>query len=817
MSKTLVLIFMMCSSFVLAQSINFDQLGKEKWLRYNGGISANGIYYDGTANRQPFTYYLNGNLNFNVGGVYNIPLSFSYSNQEFDFPNPFKFNRFSFHPSYKWVTGHFGDVAMTFSPYTLAGHQFTGAGLELNPEGKFKISAMYGRLLRPTEYNPEEPQAQTAYQRIGYGVKTAYEFDFAQFGAILFRAKDDMNSLNNPIPIEAGVQPKENTVVSLESNFKLFDKARLHIEYAISGITEDTRQTTARPTAGMLSFLLDENITTNYYNALNANLTYPAGKGTLGLGYERIDPEYKTLGAYFFNNDLENITINATQTLFNGKLNVAANVGLQQDNLDKSKNTQLQRIVSAFNVGLNASEKVSMNASYSNFQSYTNIRDQFDYINQVGQLDNVDTLNYRQISQNANFGLNVTTKKSETKQHNASINLVYQTSDNQQEGETIEGGKSSFYNAAIAHTWGFMPHQLKIALAGNVSYNTTGGIDDNMILGPTISIGKQFFDKRLRTNLSSSYNTSFTSGNQDNAVFNIRFNSGYTWLKKHNFNFSALYLTRNSSTSTGNDVTLSLGYTYTFDNFRLDLKWNKNERNKEERNYVSFRYRNVTYSGSIAEVNTQLSDVFKSEQFRFIPEKEKEALILDLTIVKKETKSGKYKEKALDFLAKLYDFKDFEELFNRSLFNAIRKTKAEFNQRDLNLEEDMVLAKSDLVSHPLHGKDSVGLQIEELKLLPAYRKLKLHHKDRLEKLVGYRWMQQDLEKYTNVYAVKGMEGHLKGFKDKFFIKAKETLEQSGDESILTAWIEREMNIYYYKKSLQLVDPEAFILKYTYKN
>lgn len=206
---------MMCSSFVLAQSINFDQLGKEKWLRYNGGISANGIYYDGTANRQPFTYYLNGNLNFNVGGVYNIPLSFSYSNQEFDFPNTFKFNRFSFHPSYKWVTGHFGDVAMTFSPYTLAGHQFTGAGLELNPEGKFKISAMYGRLLRPTEYNPEEPQAQTAYQRIGYGVKTAYEFEFAQFGAILFRAKDDMNSLNNPIPIEAGVQPKENTVVSL--------------------------------------------------------------------------------------------------------------------------------------------------------------------------------------------------------------------------------------------------------------------------------------------------------------------------------------------------------------------------------------------------------------------------------------------------------------------------------------------------------------------------------------------------------------------------------------------------------------------------
>ena len=72
----------------------------------------------------------------------------------------------------------------------------------------------------------------------------------------------------------------------------------------------------------------------NYFNALNVSFDYPAGNGTIGAGYERIDPNYKTLGAYFFNNDLENITVNASQTIFDNKLNLSVNAGLQQDNLD---------------------------------------------------------------------------------------------------------------------------------------------------------------------------------------------------------------------------------------------------------------------------------------------------------------------------------------------------------------------------------------------------------------------------------------------------------------------------------------------------
>ena len=80
------------SSIAYAQRL--DNIGKAKPVTISGGISANAVYYDGTANRDPFTYFLNGNVNANIYGLYNIPVSFAYTNQEFAFNEPsFKINR----------------------------------------------------------------------------------------------------------------------------------------------------------------------------------------------------------------------------------------------------------------------------------------------------------------------------------------------------------------------------------------------------------------------------------------------------------------------------------------------------------------------------------------------------------------------------------------------------------------------------------------------------------------------------------------------------------------------------------------------------
>ncbi len=808
----------MICSIGFSQSINFDQLGKEKWLRYNGGVAANAVYYDGTANRQDLTYFLTGNLNFNIGGLYNIPLSFTYSNQDFNFQNPFKFNRLSLHPSYKWATAHIGDVNMTFSPYTLAGHQFTGGGFELNPEGKFQISAMYGRLLRATEYNAEEPRAITSYQRKGYGLKAAYDFDFMKLGVIMFKASDDINSLENAFPVELGLSAKDNAVVSFESEFRLFDKAQFRIEYATSGVTEDLQLNDVRAKNGVLSFLLDENSSTNYYNALNASFNYPAGNGTIGAGYERIDPNYKTLGAYYFNNDLENITVNASQSLFDNKLNLSVNAGLQQDNLDKAKSSDQQRIVSAVNANYTASERLGINASYSNFQSYTNIRDQFDYINQVGEFDNVDTLNYRQISQNANLGFNYLVKQTETQQHSANLNLVYQNSTNQQEGETIEGGENQFYNGMAGYTLGYPDRALNISLAANVSYNTVAE-DDNMTLGPTLSIGKQFFDKQLRTNFSSSYNTSFTNGAQQGDVLNFRLGSSYVWLEKHNLNLNFLMLFRNSQLNTGRDLTITFGYSFAFDNFKLNIKKRQgitNERAERSReSKVSFRYRNVSYSGTLSEVNEQLTNVFNSSQFSDIPPFKKVELTELLAATKEQKKEERYKESALTFLSELYEYGDFQDIYNKALFDAIQRIKGDMRKIDMILENSFVQTKVKLDAHRL-TKNPDAQNTTETEWT-VFKNLVADHEERQLKLVGHRWMEDQFARLNTLENITQPISHLKEFKDRASLKAYEMFDNTSDAKALGRYLEKEIIDFYYKKSLNVANPENFDLRYTNKN
>lgn len=806
--------FVMCCTLGFSQNINFDQLGKAKWLRYNVGIIANAVYYDGTANRQDLTYYLTGNLNFNLAGVYNIPLSFTYSNQDFAFPNPFKFNRLSLHPSYKWVTVHVGDVGMTFSPYTLSGHQFTGGGFELAPEGKFQISALYGRFLKATEYNAEAPGAITAYQRMGYGVKTAYDLDFLKLGLILFKAKDDKNSLKDPFPIALGLSPKENTVLSLESEFRLFNKAQIRFEYAISGVTEDTRLTAGPASKRILSFLLKENVSTRYYNALNASFSYPTGNGTLGVGYERIDPGYKTLGAYYFNNDLENITVNANQALFNNKVNLSVNAGLQKDNLDNTKTADQQRIVSSINLNYTASERLGINTSYSNFQSYTNIRDQFDYINQVTEFDNIDTLNYRQVSQNANLGLHYIVKKTEERQHSTSLNLVYQNSNNQQEGKDMEGGKSAFYNGVASYSLGYPKRGTTVTLAANTSYNITIPTEYSLTIGPTLAIGKLFFDKKLRTNISTSYNTSHTKAGKQNNIYNFRLGSNYTLLKKHNLSLSFLALFRKTLLNIGRDLTLTFGYSYAFDNFKLDFQQGNRDSSAME-NTLSFRYRNVSYSGTVIELNQQLSHVFQSDQFADIPLFKKDELNILLAIVKSQKKRVAYKENALVFLKALYGYHDFKGLYNVSLFNVISRIRSDMQRIDFKLEKNFVEAKVKLDEHPItkNPNDNHITKIQQ----NEYPQLIANHAERSKKLFGHRWMEKEFAQYESIETVENPVGHLKEFKDQIATRAYRLYEENNGPRELENFLEFKIIDYYYKKSIGIINPDAFELRYINKN
>ena len=252
---------------------------------------------------------------------------------------------------------------MTFSPYTLSGHQFTGGGLELSPKGGFKFSAMSGRLLKATPA-ATDPRTQIAFERMGYGAKIAYDKKKYKIGLIGFYAKDKAGSIPF-VPDEQEIFPKENLVISLEGAYQFSPNFKVSAEYATTTITQDTRAEDNASSQGLAGLFFKGKSSTEYYKAIKAGFDYTFGKSTLGLAYERIDPGYQTLGAYYFNNDFENITLNSKTTLFKNKLGLTFNIGYQRDNLNKQKKSASNRAVASVNATFAASKRLNLTGSYT--------------------------------------------------------------------------------------------------------------------------------------------------------------------------------------------------------------------------------------------------------------------------------------------------------------------------------------------------------------------------------------------------------------------------------------------------------------------
>jgi hypothetical protein len=566
----MLLLGILCSLFVLqkahAQNIDIQTIGKGKAFKISGGLSTSSIFYNTSQNstRAPFTYFLQGNLNI---GFYqfNMPISYSYTNQgsQLEYEVPFKFNRLSLHPKYKWIQGHIGDVSMSFSPYTLNGHQFTGGGVDLTPKGNIKVSAMVGRLLKATE---DDADARTipAFSRFGYGVKVGYKEEKYAIGLIGFYAKDKINSIAI-VPDEKGITPKENLVISLEGAYKVLENFSFKGAYASTAITQDLRAVQIDGNGeGLSGMFLDNRASTEYYTALQAGFEYTIGKTALGVGYERIDPGYETLGAYFFNNDFENITLNFNNTLFKDKLNLSFNIGYQRDDLNNQKEQATSRTVGSLNANFTASKKLSITASYSNFSTFTNTKvNQFEVINDADLLDDVnDELDYQQLSQNANIGIHYILSKEEHKQESIRFNYALAAIANEQGGVVRVGDASTFHNVNTAYTLGFPKKSMNITAAVNATVNTIGR-EDATTWGPTLNVNKKFLKNKLNTGLSSSYNTSKGQAGSTSAT-NFRANASYVYKEKHSFNLNAIQLFRAVKTVNNQETTVTFGYNYSF-------------------------------------------------------------------------------------------------------------------------------------------------------------------------------------------------------------------------------------------------------------
>jgi hypothetical protein len=564
--------------FSYAQEIDLENIGKrtKETLKKNpfkisGGISANSIFYasDNNSSREPFTYFLNGNLNL---GFYNwsLPISYTLTNQgnQLGYQVPFKFNRLSLTPKYKWVKAYIGDATLSFSPYTFNGLLFTGGGFELTPDIPFKIAMIAGQLNKAIE-DDGNPATLPAYKRMGYGTHLKWEKDKYKLGLIGFYAKDEVHSLQ-VAPDTRNIFPQENLVLSLLGSFKLRENIEVFAEYANSALSTDIRSAGEKNKSGIASIFLKGNESTESFGAVNGGINLSIKKVKLGMRYERVDSDYRTLGAYFFNNDLENITANATFSLFKEKLSVTTNVGRQIDNLNKQKTNQTNQWIGAINLALKASEKLSFTGSYSNFTSFTNKQqNQFNNINnnplQVQQP--IDSIQFRQVSQNAGLGINFNLNNSKQNIQTLIAKYSFAEAVKKEDGIIRKGGISRFHNASVSYVFGLPEKKFSVNTALNYT-NTYAASSTAEIFGPSVTLTKSYLkEDKLKTDVGISYNQSKNTQSKINTL-NLRLGANYSPWKKHSFNLNMVHVYNSTQKSTENnkfnDLTATFGYNYSF-------------------------------------------------------------------------------------------------------------------------------------------------------------------------------------------------------------------------------------------------------------
>lgn len=547
LKELLIILFFIFPFFCFSQDLDIEAITKKPSFRINGGINADGMFFNSSTQKNSFTYMLTGSLNFSFF-TFSMPVSYSITNQgeSLNYKVPFEFNRFSIAPKYKWVKLYLGDHALSFSPYSLNGHPFRGVAIELTPKGAIKFSAMGGRFLKAIQEDKNTGQ-KAIFERFGSAIK--FNFDKEKYKIELngLYAWDNRESLN----FYTDVTPKSNYVGGLKISTTLIKNLNLETQYTLSVIQED------------IIFILNQNIDHSKYfyksNAFDTKLNYTLGKSLIGISYQNIDPNFQTFGATYFDNDLENITLNFSRVFFKDRVSISTQAGYQRDNLDYKKKQTSIRLVGNINVSAKLSEKLNISGSYSNFTSTTNRRlNQFDYIN-MPNMNPADTLNYRQLSQNGNINANYIFGKDKNQNLNFNYSIAGQA--NEQGGIIRKGQASTIQNYNLSHNISFSSLQMSVSTSANYTNNKVGReISD--IWGGSISLTKKFFENKLSSNFTSLYN--FTNDEIKNTILGFKLGCNYTLFEKHNFSFYSMQMFRKSSKENLSDLTINFNYSYNF-------------------------------------------------------------------------------------------------------------------------------------------------------------------------------------------------------------------------------------------------------------
>lgn len=549
-TRIAVILLFFATRWLPSFSQDVEHVVKADPLQISGGVTNSNIWTS-TRGKSGLDYslYLSGNINLNFVSLIDVPVSFAYTNREFTKACSSPFNRLSLAPQYKWIKAYIGYGSMSFSPYTMSGREFMGGGIELTPEGPWKFMAFGGRMQKAV---PASEYSDATLKMLGGGLLVGYQSDRFNIAVNLLKAKDVVESLPYEYNDSSYIAPRDNLSGSISGKVSITDNLSFSGEMALSCLNNNTELDSIRG-----SWLFDDTGDVIKYRAGKASLTYNIPIGSIGVTYERVDPNYTTLGTYYNTNDFENMGL-STQIQITEKVQFSGSVGYRHDNLLKQDVNTNAQIAYAVDLSVTPFETLNMGMSISNMQEYVHVQEIIEAITQTNQYQNLDTLSYTEMNLSAAVNASYQLSKNETFSQSLNGAFSFQRSTHEQEHYTrfID---NELLNTNLAYSIRHVPTSLSGCLALNWNNTRTPESISNVYtanMSASCPIAKV-------VKLSANVGYSWIRSTVDYNILNARLSASASLFSHHNVNMN-LSCVNNTSNSSGDKTQFSANLTYTY-------------------------------------------------------------------------------------------------------------------------------------------------------------------------------------------------------------------------------------------------------------
>ncbi len=532
--KTMIATLLLLTPAHALQAQELSDLKSLKPFDINGSIGLNSSFYSvsGIPERQaPFAYGVNANATLTVYGI-SMPFSFTWynNNKKGSFSQPF--NQFGISPTYKWLTVHLGYRNLSFSEFTLNGYTFLGAAVEARP-GKLRLGAVYGKFNQNSTYDLAMADSMPKLTRTGWAAKVGYgtESRFIDFSVV--RIGDNTKHFDS-LAFKPGMPtPEQNIAFGLTSRFAFTPELMFTFDGSYSFYTKNRMELPPDSISDgwlrLANGLITVNGTTSYFKAFKTSLSYRFTPTIItGIEYRRVDPGFRSMGSYFFNNDVQHITFNQSVGLMDSKLNLNGSLGIQNDNLDGSKPNTAHRIIGSLSGNYTINENWALDASFNNYS--TNQR--------AYKTAGSDSLLIFQV--NRTFMLMPRfTKATPTASHMVMLNLNYTTLDDRNKA-TSDMVDTDTYMAMLLYNFGLPVLRLNISAGANYTSMMNKNFK-NVLVGGNLNLSKTFLSDKLSLNWTN--NIMSNKINDDSGlIINSALNGAYRFHPKHllSLNFSLI-------------------------------------------------------------------------------------------------------------------------------------------------------------------------------------------------------------------------------------------------------------------------------------